>query len=616
MSYIFEGRLNPRNNWTEIKRGDLPWKNATSFPRNTVPGRTILSTHERGDDSLSYTEVTFYQYDFSHCGPPPLQKEYRGTMNSTISGRVCQRWSAQSPHTHSRTEGNYPGAGLGNHNYCRNPDGQSGGAWCYTTDAKVRWEYCDVSDCKDDPTTLNGYLEYKITWTATRGTVGRPGRRLAKPAVTTTTSSIIPSQLSLQIAEIEVPGLIGEEYPMPSVEYDGEYLPSIISLTDGFSISVVGGFSDGFSDQMAFDGSTAKFSMYRYSSSISTTAAGTDARALVAGKETLTLKPSQRPTPLPTTRKPSNAPTISRPGLIVTPPTRKPPRGPTPLPTPLPTTSMPTTMQPSTAPTIPLPGLIVTPTHGRKSVVTGLRLYMSNSDPGSDPVQYQIYGRALSNSNIMNIRDNRCWAISDDFWLVANSPCSTSDIRQKIYMNTLGEIRVLSHPGFCLNALYGYFFKRNRFTLCYSNESEEYAQKAQVQQFSFDSKTGQITNYNDYTGTTCSRYDRGSGYISQRKCSGSGTDTKFVIGMSNPEEWTLISAGSFPWISEYQRNPNSVQMLSTYDKGDKSKYFSEVRLYSSTTPYDEYMILFPETRDPDATMIEFAELELPGMLLG
>ena len=31
-----------------------------------------------------------------------------------------------------------------NHNYCRNPDSEDGGVWCYTTDPKVKWEYCDV----------------------------------------------------------------------------------------------------------------------------------------------------------------------------------------------------------------------------------------------------------------------------------------------------------------------------------------------------------------------------------------------------------------------------------------------------------------------------------------
>lgn len=32
--------------------------------------------------------------------------------------------------------------GLGDFNYCRNPDGNSG-IWCYTTDPKKRWEACD-----------------------------------------------------------------------------------------------------------------------------------------------------------------------------------------------------------------------------------------------------------------------------------------------------------------------------------------------------------------------------------------------------------------------------------------------------------------------------------------
>ena len=31
-----------------------------------------------------------------------------------------------------------------NHNYCRNPDSEDGGVWCYTTDPDVKWEYCDV----------------------------------------------------------------------------------------------------------------------------------------------------------------------------------------------------------------------------------------------------------------------------------------------------------------------------------------------------------------------------------------------------------------------------------------------------------------------------------------
>jgi len=68
--------------------------------------------------------------------------DYRGCQTRTQSGRRCQRWTSQWPHRHSRTPRNYPNAGLGNHNYCRNPDGDRR-MWCYTTDRRSRFEYCD-----------------------------------------------------------------------------------------------------------------------------------------------------------------------------------------------------------------------------------------------------------------------------------------------------------------------------------------------------------------------------------------------------------------------------------------------------------------------------------------
>ena len=64
-------------------------------------------------------------------------------QTKTVSGKTCQKWTAQSPHRHSRTPSKYPNKGLGDHNYCRNPDGEGGGIWCYTTSASRRWEYCD-----------------------------------------------------------------------------------------------------------------------------------------------------------------------------------------------------------------------------------------------------------------------------------------------------------------------------------------------------------------------------------------------------------------------------------------------------------------------------------------
>jgi len=110
----------------------------------------------------------------------------------------------------------------------------------FDDDPRVRWEYCDVPECEEDPAILGEYMEFQITWTATR----------------------VSGWDSLRFAEIEVPGLLGAEPAMAPLEYDGEYVASIVhGSTD---ITVEGGLSIGASsDQLALNGSTAKFSMYK-----------------------------------------------------------------------------------------------------------------------------------------------------------------------------------------------------------------------------------------------------------------------------------------------------------------------------------------------------------------
>ena len=76
------------------------------------------------------------------------RSDYRGSNSVTVSGRTCQRWDEQSPHSHTRTPGNYPSGGLAS-NHCRNPDGDKG-LWCHTTDPNVFWEYCDIPSCPNE----------------------------------------------------------------------------------------------------------------------------------------------------------------------------------------------------------------------------------------------------------------------------------------------------------------------------------------------------------------------------------------------------------------------------------------------------------------------------------
>jgi integrin beta 3 len=73
--------------------------------------------------------------------------EYQGGQTLTRSGHTCQAWKSQKPHTHKYTPESYPAvtgkrSGLVS-NFCRNPSGNEGGLWCYTTDQNERWENCD-----------------------------------------------------------------------------------------------------------------------------------------------------------------------------------------------------------------------------------------------------------------------------------------------------------------------------------------------------------------------------------------------------------------------------------------------------------------------------------------
>ena len=90
----------------------------------------------------------------SQCGTAAeKQADYRGAISVTHAGKPCQKWTSQTPNRHSRTPSNYPDKGLGDHNFCRNPDGEPR-AWCYDAEAPSgawgrpdRWDYCDVQTC-------------------------------------------------------------------------------------------------------------------------------------------------------------------------------------------------------------------------------------------------------------------------------------------------------------------------------------------------------------------------------------------------------------------------------------------------------------------------------------
>ena len=90
-------------------------------------------------------------------------KSYRGLATHTVGGRLCQKWTSNVPHpaaasivpiadVSEKPDPDAPtlttwGNGIGNHNYCRNPDQSEEKPWCYTADATMEKEVCDIPEC-------------------------------------------------------------------------------------------------------------------------------------------------------------------------------------------------------------------------------------------------------------------------------------------------------------------------------------------------------------------------------------------------------------------------------------------------------------------------------------
>ncbi|XP_076982194.1 factor VII-activating protease [Tamandua tetradactyla] len=75
---------------------------------------------------------------------------YRGKVSKTVNQHSCLYWNSHLllKEKYNMFMEDAESHGIGEHNFCRNPDGDKK-PWCFIklNNAKVKWEYCDVSAC-------------------------------------------------------------------------------------------------------------------------------------------------------------------------------------------------------------------------------------------------------------------------------------------------------------------------------------------------------------------------------------------------------------------------------------------------------------------------------------
>ena len=92
-----------------------------------------------------WTPVNYHNFEVSNdeCKRSQFGNEYRGKQNWTKSGRQCSSWKYRMT--------DFDPEMIRSQNFCRNPDNDPGGPWCFVGDDEEReaWEYCGIGWCKD-----------------------------------------------------------------------------------------------------------------------------------------------------------------------------------------------------------------------------------------------------------------------------------------------------------------------------------------------------------------------------------------------------------------------------------------------------------------------------------
>ncbi|KAF6103254.1 coagulation factor II, thrombin [Phyllostomus discolor] len=119
-----------------------------SVPICGTEGVTVEQTPRSGGSSVKLPPP-------AHQCVPERGQHYQGRLAVTMHGSPCLDWASSQAKALSNNQDFSPAVSLVE-NFCRNPDGDQEGAWCYVSGRPDHFEYCDLDYCEETVEDVTG----------------------------------------------------------------------------------------------------------------------------------------------------------------------------------------------------------------------------------------------------------------------------------------------------------------------------------------------------------------------------------------------------------------------------------------------------------------------------
>ncbi|XP_063145767.1 prothrombin isoform X1 [Candoia aspera] len=178
----YRGKISVTKSGSECQFWSSKFPHKPQFNVTTHPDANLTENYCRNPDSSSqgpwcYTRNPAVQMEecaVPVCGenrttvpfspvPPQMQEKtqqqqqdcvpeegllYKGTLSVTVSGERCLPWASEKVRQLSYRKNFLEEVALVE-NYCRNPDHDEEGVWCYTDHPNITYNYCDLNYCEN-----------------------------------------------------------------------------------------------------------------------------------------------------------------------------------------------------------------------------------------------------------------------------------------------------------------------------------------------------------------------------------------------------------------------------------------------------------------------------------